>query len=137
MDLNSAGALLYWCEGSKRERDRRVEFVNSDPQMTSIFLRYLRSMRIEEDRIRIRMMIHLQDDEDACREHWKGITGLQDLSFMRSVVKRTGPLKKPLPQGAVTVGYNSLELLRRVKLDILTAARRLSCRCPRMPHQSL
>jgi hypothetical protein len=39
MNVEEAGALLYWCEGSKREEDRRVEFVNSDPKMDSVFMK--------------------------------------------------------------------------------------------------
>ncbi len=63
MNIRTIGAILYWCEGSKREKDCRVEFVNSDPEMISLFMRYLRSKRIEEARIRARMAIHVQDDE--------------------------------------------------------------------------
>ena len=137
MDIGSAGALLYWCEGSKRERDRRVEFVNSDPRMISIFMRYLRSKEVDEDRIRIRMMIHLQDDEVACREFWKVATGLQDASFMRSIVKRTGLVKRPLPFGTIAVRYNSLALLREIKTDITRVVEVLSQDVSRTPHQHI
>jgi hypothetical protein len=58
MDIQTIGAVLYWCEGSKREKDCRVEFVNSDPKMISVFMRYLRSKNVNEARIRIRMDGH-------------------------------------------------------------------------------
>jgi len=68
MDIATIGVVLYWCEGSKREEDRRVEFVNSDPRMISVFMKYLRTKNVEETRIKARMMIHIQDDELECRE---------------------------------------------------------------------
>ena len=42
MDWDIIGTTLYWCEGSKRERDKGVEFVNSDDTMISIFMKYVR-----------------------------------------------------------------------------------------------
>jgi len=36
VDLDDIGKITYWREGGKRERDRRVEFVNSDPRLVSI-----------------------------------------------------------------------------------------------------
>jgi hypothetical protein len=66
-DIQTVGAILYWCEGSKREKDCPVEFVNSDSRMISIFRRYLRSKGVDEARIRIRMAIHIQDDEGCAK----------------------------------------------------------------------
>jgi len=34
-------------------------FVNSDPRMISVFMRYLRSRHVDEARIRVRMAIHI------------------------------------------------------------------------------
>ena len=109
---------MYWCEGSKRKRDRRVEFVNSDPDMLRVFMRYLRFKRVEERRIRARMMIHIQDVEDECREFWQGVTGLGESNFISTVVRPQGKAKKHLPYGVLTIRYNSVELLSEVKSDI-------------------
>lgn len=118
MSINEIGTILYWCEGSKRELDCRVEFVNSDPGMISIFLKFLRARGVEENRLRIRMAIHVQDDESVCKKYWKGITGLCDKNFISSVVKKPSIARKPLPYGTVTIRYNSLALLRQIKSDI-------------------
>jgi len=87
MDIGTVGTILYWCEGSKREDDRRVEFVNSDPRMISVFMRYLRTKNVDETRIRARMTIHIQDDESECREYWKKIASLNDSNFISTVVR--------------------------------------------------
>jgi hypothetical protein len=126
VDLNVVGTLLYWCEGSKRERDRRVEFVNSDARMISIFMRYLRAKGVDEERIKVRMMIHLQDNEAQCREYWKTVTSLKDSNFISTVVKDTGPVRRPLPHGTVAIRYNSVELLRRISSDIERLVDRMS-----------
>lgn len=118
MDIKTIGAVLYWCEGSKREKDCRVEFVNSDPEMISVFMRYLRGKGVDEGRIRARMALHVQDDEAQCREYWKKVTALRDSNFISTVVKEPSFSKKPLPYGTVTIRYNSLDLLRQIKTEI-------------------
>lgn len=126
MDIRDVGTILYWCEGSKRERDRRIEFVNSDPKMISIFMKYLRTKGIDEERIRIRMLIHPQDNEAACRKYWKTVTSLKDSNFISSLLRKSSMVKKPLPYGFVTIRYNSVELLREVNGDISELIRRIS-----------
>jgi len=126
VDLKTVGTLLYWCEGSKRERDRRVEFVNSDPRMIGIFIKYLRSKKIDEKRIRIRMMLHRQDDELKCRDYLKAVTALKDSSFLATVVKETSLVKHPLPHGTVAIRHNSVGLLRQINSDILELVESIS-----------
>jgi hypothetical protein len=128
VDIKEAGALLYWCEGSKRERDCRVEFVNSDPQFVSIFMRYIRAMGIDEKRLRLRMEIHTQDAEQSCRKYWKGIIVASDSNFIATSVRTTSIIRKPLPYGTITIRYNSLAFLQTIKKEILELAERLS-RC--------
>ena len=118
MDIRTVGALLYWCEGSKRLEDRRVEFVNSDPRMIMVFLKYLRSLDVEEDRIKLRMALHSQDDETSCREYWKSITKLANSNFISTILKRSSTAKKHVPHGTMTVRYNSVNLLRIVSADV-------------------
>ena len=126
MDIQTIGAVLYWCEGSKREKDCRVEFVNSDPRMISVFMRYLRSKNVNEARIRIRMAIHTQDDEMECKDYWKKVTSLTDSHFISTVVKRPSFTSNPLPYGTVTIRYNSLQLLRQIKKEISDIAEEIS-----------
>ncbi len=129
MDLNEVGTVLYWCEGSKREEDYRVEFVNSDPKMVAVFMKYIRAKHIDEARLRIRMAIHIQDDESECRKYWMGVTGLRDSNFMCTIVKEQSLWKKPLPHGTVTIRYNSIALLQEIKREILVLAEKLSQNC--------
>jgi len=86
--------------------------------MIEVFMRYLRGKGVDEARIRARMALHAQDDESECREHWKKVTALRDSNFIATVVKEPSFSRKPLPYGTVTIRYNSLDLLRRIKAEI-------------------
>jgi hypothetical protein len=126
VDIQTVGAVLYWCEGSKREDDRRVEFVNSDPRMISVFMRYLRTKNIDERRIRARITLHVQDNETRCTEYWKEVATLNDSSFISTVMKDPSVSKKPLPYGTIAIRYNSLQLLREIKKEISDIAEETS-----------
>ncbi len=118
VEIGDIGTILYWCEGSKRELDCRVEFVNSDARMISVFLKFLRAKGVDEGRLRVRMALHVQDDEEARKEYWKRVTSLDDKNFISTTVKLPSVARKPLPYGTLTIRYNSLELLRQIKSDI-------------------
>jgi hypothetical protein len=126
MDINEVGTLLYWCEGSKREEDYRVEFVNSDPKMVAVFMKYIRAKGVDEKRLRLRLAIHIQDDETECKKYWIELTGLNDSNFMSTIVKKRSSWKKHLPYGTLTIRYNSISLLREIKAEISSMAERLS-----------
>ena len=56
-----AGAVAYWCEGSKSKGDPshdRVVFINSDPQLVLFFLRFLAVAEVTADRLICRVYIH-------------------------------------------------------------------------------
>ncbi|MGW5668228.1 hypothetical protein [Micromonospora sp. NPDC003776] len=44
------GAAIYWCEGGKakpwRPHDCRVRFINSDPLLVALFLRFLDALGV-------------------------------------------------------------------------------------------
>jgi hypothetical protein len=126
VDIETVGAILYWCEGSKREDDRRVEFVNSDPKMVAVFMRYLRTKHIDESRLRLRMTLHTQDDESECKEFWKEVTSLKDSNFISTVMKNPSFSRRPLLHGTIAIRYNSLQLLRQVMGEISDIAEKVS-----------
>ena len=133
MDIQTVGAILYWCEGSKREKDCRVEFVNSDPRMISVFMKYLRTKDVDESRIRARMTVHIQDDAEECKDYWKKVTSLNDANFISTVVKSPSFSKKPLRYGTIAIRYNSLRLLRQIKEEISDLAGEISETLPQKP----
>ena len=60
-----AGAVAYWCEGTKSKPHRRVErvaFINSDPALIGFFLRFLDTAGIPLDDLIFRVYIHESAD---------------------------------------------------------------------------
>jgi hypothetical protein len=88
-------------------------------------MRYLRAEGIDESRIRVRMMIHTQDDEVRCRDHWKRVASVDDSNFLPTVVKRSSQVRRPLRYGTVAIRYNSVDLLRQIKRDISDLVKQL------------
>ena len=89
-----AGALTYWCEGSKNKphrRDDRVVFINSDPALITFFLRFLDVAGVTGDDLIFRVYIHENADAQAAQQFWLEVVGVQPSQFRRPVLKRHNP----------------------------------------------
>ena len=89
-----AGAIAYWCEGAKNKpyrRSDRVVFTNSDAALVGLFLRFLRTAGIAEDRLTYQVQIHESADADAAQRFWLGVTGANAAQFRRPTLKRHRP----------------------------------------------
>lgn len=87
-------AVSYWCEGAKRKpwnRKQRVQWMNSDPVLVSLFLEGLELIGIGRDRLSLRLQIHESADELAARTWWATHTGVPSERFARSTIKRHSP----------------------------------------------
>jgi transcriptional regulator with XRE-family HTH domain len=91
-----AGAIAYWCEGTKdkpyRRPENRVAFINSDPRLILFFLRFLAVAGIERERIYCRVSIHESADVAGAERFWRQVTGLPDDQFGRPTLKRHNPV---------------------------------------------
>ena len=89
-----AGAIAYWCEGSKSKpyaRGDRVIFTNSDPRLILFFLRFLDAAGISRSDLRFCMQIHESADVAAAQRFWIEVTGSKDEQFLRPTLKRHNP----------------------------------------------
>ncbi len=89
-----AGAIAYWCEGSKSKPHRRqsqVSFVNSDPQLVRLFLRFLEVAAIDRSQLRCRVLIHVSGDVDAAGRFWLDVSGLLPAQFRPPGLKQHNP----------------------------------------------
>lgn len=88
------GALIYWCEGGKAKPWREhcgVQFINSDPQLIALFLRFLRVAGVADDRLRFRVHIHEDADVSAAVTWWANVVGVAPATFQPAVLKRHNP----------------------------------------------
>lgn len=90
-ELFLVGIALYWAEGSKGVRSERFVFVNSDPKMIVVMIRWLREC------------IHVNDEDIVCRvgineahrerikdveNYWSNVTGIQLSQFKKASFKK-------------------------------------------------
>lgn len=92
-DLLIIGAVLYWAEGYKRlhMRDGKermshtISFVNSDPAMIKVFLRFLQEiLKVPTDEIHLTMRLYPHINEESARTYWMEITGFPSSRFHRT-----------------------------------------------------
>jgi len=89
-----AGALTYWCEGSKNKphrRNDRVVFINSDPALITFFLRFLDVAGVPRDDLIFRVYIHENADAEAAQQFWLELVCAQPSQFRRPALKRHNP----------------------------------------------
>jgi len=90
-----AGAVAYWCEGAKNKpyrRNNRVDFINSDPQLVKLFLRFLETAGVSRNRLVFMISIHETADLVAAQRFWHQVIGYEDARFMPPLIKRHKPL---------------------------------------------
>lgn len=90
-ELFLIGVALYWAEGSKGVRSERFVFVNSDPKMIVVMIRWLREC------------VHVSDEDIVCRvgineahqariaeveQHWSDVTGIPRSQFKKPSFKK-------------------------------------------------
>ena len=89
-----AGAIAYWCEGTKSKPHRphdRVTFINSDPGLILFFLRFLAVAGVEPERLACRVYIHESADVARAQHFWQEITAIKPDQFRRPTLKRHNP----------------------------------------------
>ncbi len=93
-EIKIAGAIAYWCEGTKSKPHRRAErlmFINSDPQLMKFYLCFLASVGVSPDRLVFRLSIHEDADIAAARDFWLSVTGADPSQFRRPSLKHHNP----------------------------------------------
>lgn len=90
-ELLIAGAIAYWCEGSKNKpyrRADRVVFTNSDPALIQFFLRFLSVAGTPKENLTFRVYIHETAGVRSAESFWLKVTAARPEQFLRPVLKR-------------------------------------------------
>ncbi|MEU4687388.1 resolvase [Actinoplanes sp. NPDC023714] len=93
-DVLLAGAVAYWCEGSKSKpwaRDDRLTFINSDPGLCGLFLRFLQLGGYEAEDLKYRLSIHETADAERAADWWSARLGLPRELFRPPTIKKHVP----------------------------------------------
>ncbi|WP_411976810.1 hypothetical protein [Streptomyces sp. ICN988] len=93
-ELFLVGVGLYWAEGSKSKpyrRQERVTFVNSDPDMITLFLAWLRLLRVEPGRLKFAVHIHETADVAGAEQFWTDHVGIERTALLKTTLKKHNP----------------------------------------------
>lgn len=102
-DLLLVGAAIYWCEGAKSKPWRRLDrltFINSDPGLLSLFLRFLAACGRGKETVQCRVHIHETADAEAATDWWATRLELPRELCQRPTIKRHAPATKRINTGA-------------------------------------
>lgn len=114
-DLKITGIMLYWGEGAKTGDG--VKFANSNPEMISVFLMFMRKI-CGVDEKRIKVMIHFYPDQDVgfLKSFWSSTTGIELENIYRPhmLVGKKGTYKKKSIYGTATIHYSDKKLLEQL-----------------------
>jgi transposase len=106
-ELELVAVTAYWCEGAKSKpwrRSEKVSFINSDPDLIRIWIRWLAERGIGSERLRLRLSIHESADIEAATTFWAGVVGVPTTHFSRPTLKRHNPLTVRKNTGDAYVG---------------------------------
>lgn len=107
--------LLYWAEGAKTSR--RVDFINSDPEMIKLYLWLFRkSFVINEDKFRVRLHLHNYHNQEEMVVFWSEITAIPKNNFSIYNKPHTGINKKPGYKGCLSIRYGDSRIIKEIFL---------------------
>lgn len=97
------GAALYWGEGSK---GNQLYVTNADPRLILFMARWIEKVfNISRKKLRARLNIYPQQNEDDLKGFWSDLTGIPLTNFGKSYVKpfSTGYKKNNLYYGTMRI----------------------------------
>lgn len=93
-ELFMIGVGLYWAEGSKSKpysRRERITFVNSDPDMITVFLAWLDLLNVDPVSLRFALHIHESADVATAEKFWAHHVGIDTADLMKTTLKKHNP----------------------------------------------
>lgn len=121
-ELLLVGAALYWGEGWKKETQRAhsITFVNSDPEMIKLYLRFLSEvLQIPEEKFHASIRIHPNINGEEAIKFWNRITGIPRGHFgVTHQISRLSQGKRPknsLPYGTFSLSVHNYQKFFQIK----------------------
>ncbi|MET7788824.1 hypothetical protein ABZS93_19775 [Streptomyces sp900116325] len=93
-ELFLAGVTLYWAEGSKDKaysRRESLQFINSDPNVIKLYLRWLDLLGVTHERRHMRVSIHESADVPGAERFWAQLAGIPASERRKTTLKKRNP----------------------------------------------
>lgn len=119
-ELHLVGTALYWAEGAKGRLTSVIEFVNADPAMITLMMRWFRVCCIvPEPKFRLRVQLHSPEGRQEAERFWAAQTGIPLQQFTQPILKPSPSSKckqgNHLPYGTLHIRIADVRLLMRVQ----------------------
>lgn len=119
-ELSTIGVMLYWGEGYKgndRLEAKGVDFANSDHKMISLFLEFLRSVYvIDEKKFRIYLYCYSDQNTNSLISFWSKITKIPKSQFTKPYIRNEYNVKSnKMTYGLIHIRYGDKKLLLEIK----------------------
>lgn len=98
---------------------KHVELVNTNPVLVQIFLAYLRTLNIDEKRLRGRLFIHDEKNAEEYAKFWSNLTGIPLSQFGKIMIKKGSKFRRnKCRYGIFVVRYHDKEIFEKIEKDI-------------------
>jgi hypothetical protein len=119
-ELTLVGAALYWGEGWKRGNTHFVELANSDPDMITLYLRFLREiLQVPEEKLRVNILVHPNVNTQSAIKFWSKITKIPKERFhithQISRASKGKRLRNSLPYGTLRLDVCDRRKFQQIK----------------------
>lgn len=92
-ELFLTGLFLYWGEGGKTKQ-YTISLSNTDPQMIIFYLKWLKSISVQEQKIKVRLHLYSDMNIEAETRFWQTVTRLGKTHFQKSHIKKSDSRKR-------------------------------------------
>lgn len=112
--LEMMGVMLYWAEGYRADTAFGLDFANSDPDMVLVFLHFLRSRYVlDQKRLHFSLYHYSDQDQTALIEFWSQKLGVSAAQFKNHYIKKDPKSnRKKMLHGVLHIRYNDKKILR-------------------------
>lgn len=87
--LKLAGLMLYWSEGHKSATSSGIDFANSDVDMITIFVKFLREIyRVDEKRFRVLLYCYTNQNITDLIKFWSKLTSIPKKQFTKPYIRK-------------------------------------------------
>lgn len=109
-ELLIKGLSIWLCEGTKQSKSNlAVEVVNSDYRIISLFMRFLRSLNINEEKIKLRIKTEEKNIKSGTK-FWANLLNVKSTCFKKPLIPKSNKPTR-FKYGTLTIRYNSKKLL--------------------------
>lgn len=120
-DLFIAGLFLYWGEGTKASRDM-VAFTNTDPTMIKFFIKWIESLGIPKERLKVKLHLYKDMNTNEKTKFWSKTLNISEKNFRKPYIKDSKfsslTYKNTFGQGTCTVIYGSSDLYNKITMGL-------------------